>query len=199
MQSNYITGQREPGETSAAEWGERPRETVTVMPVYPAKSDTQYAAPRHRHLRSRSCCEIASPGCFWRPGDFLSRQYCLMLYDIKHDTLFKPLGRGRTADLSRPAFQEKRIPTPVCALARNDTQILSASVIARAHRARGNPPLPSPRPPCLKGAGHGEAVTGGFFFPTAPAGHAGPALQSVALSGVGGQGRPPLPTRSRNA
>lgn len=45
MQRNYITGQREPGETSAAEWGERPRETVTVMPVYSAKPDTQGAAP----------------------------------------------------------------------------------------------------------------------------------------------------------
>ena len=29
-----------------------------------------------------------------------------MLYSIKHDTVFKPPGRGRTADLSRPAFQE---------------------------------------------------------------------------------------------
>ena len=29
-----------------------------------------------------------------------------MLYSIKHDTVFKPTGRGRTADLSRPAFQE---------------------------------------------------------------------------------------------
>ena len=45
MQLYYITGQREPGETSAAEWGENPRETVTVMPVYPAKSDTQDADP----------------------------------------------------------------------------------------------------------------------------------------------------------
>ena len=45
MHSNYITGQREPGISLAAEWGERPRETVTVMPVYSAKSDTQYAAP----------------------------------------------------------------------------------------------------------------------------------------------------------
>ena len=45
MQTNYITGQREPGSYPAAEWGERPRETVTVMPIYSAKSDTQYAAP----------------------------------------------------------------------------------------------------------------------------------------------------------
>ena len=45
MQTNYITGQREPGISLAAEWGERPRETVTVMPVYSAKSGTQYAAP----------------------------------------------------------------------------------------------------------------------------------------------------------
>lgn len=29
----------------AAEWGERPREKVTVMPIYSAKSDTQGAAP----------------------------------------------------------------------------------------------------------------------------------------------------------
>ena len=35
---------------------------------------------------------------------------------------------------------------------RNDTQVLSASVIARAQGTRGNP-SPSPRPPCLKGAG----------------------------------------------
>ena len=45
MHSNYITGQREPGFIPAAEWGERPRETVTVMPVYSAKSGTQGAAP----------------------------------------------------------------------------------------------------------------------------------------------------------
>ena len=50
------------------------------MPIYSAKSDTQYAAPGHRHLRSRSCrIEFASPGCQWRPGDFLLGQYCLML------------------------------------------------------------------------------------------------------------------------
>ena len=40
-----------------------------------------------------------------------------------------------------------------------------------------------PMAPLPKGGWHGKAVTGGFFFPTAPAGHAGPALQSAALSG----------------
>ena len=50
--------------------------------------------------------------------------------------------------------------------------------------------------PLPKGGWHGEAVTGGFFFPTAPAGHAGLALQKIAHTTPGGQGRPPLQTIS---
>ena len=48
---------------------------------------------------------------------------------------------------------------------RNDTQILSASVIARAQGARGNPHPPS-MAPLPKGGCHGEAVTGGFLSRT---------------------------------
>ena len=48
-------------------------------------------------------------------------------------------------------------------------------------------PHPLPRTismaPLPKGGWHGKAVTGGYIFPAAPAGHAGPALQSAALSG----------------
>ena len=57
------------------------------MPVYSAKSDTQYAAPGHRHLRSRSCrIEFASPGCLWRPGDFLLPGTMVPhAFYIKHD------------------------------------------------------------------------------------------------------------------
>ena len=65
-----------------------------------------------------------------------------------------------------------------------------------------------PLAPLPKGGWHGEAVTGGYLTaplvtlrrgdpcgrpPIAPpAGHTGPALQGVALSGPGGQSRPPL-------
>ena len=50
---------------------------------------------------------------------------------------------------------------------------------------------PSPRPPCLRGLSRQSRAWGdSFLAPTA--GHAGPALQSVALPGLGGQGRPPL-------
>ena len=104
MQSNYITGQREPGETSAAEWGERPRETVTVMPVYPAKSDTQYAAPRHRHLRSRSCCEIASPGCLWRLGDFLLPGAMAPMLSMESMMIFQADGAGEDGRPFPPCF-----------------------------------------------------------------------------------------------
>ena len=55
----------------------------------------------------------------------------------------------------------------------------------------GNPSPPPLMAPLPKGGWHGEAVTGGFR--TAPtAGHTGPALQGVVLSGPGGQSRPPL-------
>ena len=54
----------------------------------------------------------------------------------------------------------------------------------------GNPHPPSPAP-LPKGAVTAKPCLGdSFLAPTA--GHAGPALQSVALPGLGGQGRPPL-------
>ena len=81
--------------------------------------------------------------------------------------------RAYTAPLAKPHVIAKpvrtlavaiRSPRPLCRgitdshdqsadWSRNDTQILSASVIARAQSARGNPRPPSPWPPCLKGAG----------------------------------------------
>ena len=51
-----------------------------------------------------------------------------------------------------------------------------------AHRLRQSASL-VPMAPLPKGGWHGKAVTGGYIFPAAPAGHAGPALQSAALSG----------------
>ena len=51
-----------------------------------------------------------------------------------------------------------------------------------AHRLRQSVTL-VPMAPLPKGGWHGKAVTGGYIFPAAPAGHAGPALQSAALSG----------------
>ena len=87
----------------AAEWGENPRETVTVMPVYSAKSDTQGAAPGHRHLRSRSCrIEFASPGCLWRPGDFLSSRSGVAAAAFYTGAEFKPL---RPQFLSKSAIE----------------------------------------------------------------------------------------------
>ena len=43
-----------------------------------------------------------------------------------------------------------------------------SNVIARAHRARGNPHPPSPRPPCLKGAVRRGGVLPRRNFPAAP-------------------------------
>ena len=107
MHSNYITGQREPGETSAAEWGERPRETVTVMPVYPAKSGTQGAAPGALPVPGpKLLCERFTRLLFDGRVIFVEAVLPHAFYR-KHDSHFKPPGRGRTADLSRPAFQGK--------------------------------------------------------------------------------------------
>lgn len=76
-------------------------------------------------------------------------------------------GGGGRQTFPVPLSKEKRIPTPVCALARNDTenfQVLSlrgrfAPVAIRAPRPQ--------RPPCLKGAGTakpclGDSPTRGF-------------------------------------
>ena len=90
--------------------------------------------------------------------------------------------RAYTAPLAKPHVIAKpvrtlavaiRSPRPLCRgitdshdqsadWSRNDTQILSASVIARAQDARGNPHPPS-MAPLPKGGSHGEAVTGGFL------------------------------------
>ena len=48
---------------------------------------------------------------------------------------------------------------------------------------------PVPGPPCLRGLSRQSRAWGILF---SHPGHAGPALQSVALPGLGGQGRPPL-------
>ena len=57
-------------------------------------------------------------------------------------------------------------------------------------RGRGRaPPLRTTRYTFF-GAGVLDGPT--RIFPAPPAGHTGPALQGVALSGLGGQGRPPL-------
>ena len=78
----------------------------------------------------------ASPGCFWRPGDFLSRQYCLMLSMesmIPHSS--RRGGGGR-----------QTFPVPL------SRKIFALFVV----------PFMFPRPgPCCKGCGPGEGNRGG--------------------------------------
>lgn len=100
----------------AAEWGERPRETVTVMPIYSAKSDTQGAAPGPLPVPGpKLLCErftrllFGGRVFFLLPGTMVPHAF-----HGKHDSHFKPPGRGRTADLSRPAFQKN-----LCAICRS--------------------------------------------------------------------------------
>ena len=55
------------------------------------------------------------PAAFWRLGDFLLPGTMVPhAFHGKHDSHFKPPGRGRTADLSRPAFQKN-----FCAICRS--------------------------------------------------------------------------------
>ena len=109
-------GQREPGIIPAAEWGEKPRETVTVKPAASRISQIRKALlPGRCQYRGQSCYTNASPGCFWRPGDFLLPGTMVPhAFYRKHDSYSKPPGRGRTADLSRPAFQKN-----FCAICRS--------------------------------------------------------------------------------
>ena len=83
-----------------------------------------------------------------------------------------PLVNGVIAKPVRTLAVAIRSPRPLCSgitdshsqcadWSRNDTQVLSASVIARAQGTRGNP-SPVPSAPLPKGGWHGEAVTGGF-------------------------------------
>ena len=92
------------------------------MPVYSAKSGTQGAAPGPLPVPGPKLFLNASPGCFWRPGDFLSRQYCLMLSMESMIAISSRRGGGGRQTFPVPLSKEKRIPTPVCALARNDTE-----------------------------------------------------------------------------
>ena len=110
------------------------------MPVYSAKSDTQGVAPGHRHLRSRSCYANASPGCFWRSGDFLSRQYCLML--SMESMIAISSRRGGGGRQTFPVPLSRRHKKPPCVGADAHIGPLKRTpckkyVIARAHRARG--------------------------------------------------------------
>ena len=84
---------------------------------------------------------------------------------------------------------------PLAALSSLPTSARITALLASCHCEGAARPWQSvplvPKAPLPKGGWHGEAVTGGFF-PAPTAGHTGPALQGVALSGPGGQGRPPL-------
>ena len=110
------------------------------MPIYSAKSDTQGAAPGHRQYRGQSCYANASPGCFWRPGDFLSRQYCLMLSIESMIAISSRRGGGGRQTFPVPLSRRHKKPPCVGA----DAHIgplkrtpCKKYVIARAHRARG--------------------------------------------------------------
>ena len=121
----------------AAEWGENPRETVTVMPIYSAKPDTQGAAPGPLPVPgAKAVIRTLHPAAFWRLGDFLLPGTMVPhAFHGKHDNPFKPRGRGRTADLSRPAFQK----------------IFALFVV----------PFFFPRPgPCCRGRGPGDGKQG---------------------------------------
>lgn len=64
-------GQREPGIIPAAEWGEKPHETVTVKPAASRISQIRKALlPDRCHHRGRSakCKGLLRPGCLWQPG-----------------------------------------------------------------------------------------------------------------------------------
>ena len=80
------------------------------------------------------------PAAFWRPGDFLLPGTMVPhAFYRKHDSHFKPPGRGRTADLSRPAFQKN----------------FALFVV----------PFMFPRPgPCCRGRGPGGRETGGVRY-----------------------------------
>ena len=81
------------------------------------------------------------PAAFWRPGDFLLPGTRVPhAFPGKHDSHFKPPGRGRTADPSAPLSRRHKKPPCVGA----DAHIgplkrtpCKKYVIARAHRARG--------------------------------------------------------------
>ena len=94
------------------------------MPVYSAKSGTQYAAPgplpvpgpkllyeRFTRLlfggRVIFCCQAP---------------WCLMLSMESMIAISSRRGGGGRQTFPVPLSKEKRIPTPVCALARNDTE-----------------------------------------------------------------------------
>ncbi len=93
------------------------------MPVYSAKSGTQGAAPGPLPVPGPKLLrKLLHPAAFWRPGDFLSRQYCLMLSMESMIAISSRRGGGGRQTFPVPLSKEKRIPTPVCALARNDTE-----------------------------------------------------------------------------
>ena len=68
-------GQREPGIIPAAEWGEKPRETVTVKPAASRISQIRKALlPDRCHHRGRSAkCKGIAPGCHRQPGVFFAK------------------------------------------------------------------------------------------------------------------------------
>ena len=83
--------------------------------------------------------------------------------------LLHPIRRGRRLPTVVPTDSRPLLCPPIGALPRNR--------LASSATGSASPISPTAR-------------TG--FFPHSTAGHTGPALQGVALSGPGGQGRPPL-------
>jgi hypothetical protein len=86
------------------------------MSVYSAKPDTQGAAPGPLPVPGPKLLrKLLHPAAFWRLGDFLLPGTMVPhAFHGKHDSHFKPPGRGRTANLSRPAFQKN-----FCAICRS--------------------------------------------------------------------------------
>ena len=124
------------------------------MPVYSAKSDTQYAAPGPLPVPGpKLLCERFTRLLFGGRVIFCCQApWCLMLSIESMIAISSRRGGGGRQTFPVPLSKEKRIPTPVCALARNDTenfQILSlrgrTAPVAIRNILYLTPPFPVPR------------------------------------------------------
>ena len=130
-----------------------------------AQTQTDAHAIPASHEKSSAHAELFC--ALWAPGFSPYHTFCQTSVGAG---FYPARGRGRAPPLRTTGNPPPSLQNPMSLRSRC------------AHRLRQSASL-VPMAPLPKGGWHGKAVTGGYIFPAAPAGHAGPALQSAALSG----------------
>ena len=183
------------------------------MPVYSAKSDTQYAASGPLPVPGPKLFLNTSPGCLWRPGDFLPRQYCLMLSMESMIAISSRWGGGGRQTFPVPLSRKILCYLSFLSCSRDPGRAVEDAARGTGNRRGGieyyGCPCCGAQNFCAALRRTLEILTAATRSPRfirhrrrsdrSPRARCSLAMTILKRSGVGGQGRPPLPTRSGNA